>query len=256
MPQDSVQTNYNHIGTLIMESMYGHDFLSPGGLDACRTLVGFGQIHNRQRVLDVGCGLGGAAGYMASTLKCRVHGIDLVQENIAEATRRASRNGLDQLLDFVVGDAAALPFAEAEFDVVWGQDAWCHVADKAQLLAEVRRVLKAGGRLVFSDWLLGTGSAAEHANIRDITASPGMADLHRYQSLLSQHGFVDVQERDNTRLMVERYTLCMKRLAEMELPLKDVYGGRVYDVVWRKQSQVMSAFTAGNLRALAFVAQG
>ena len=39
-------------------------------------------------------------------------------------------------------------------------------------------------------------------------------------------------------------------------PLKDVYGGRVYDVVWRKQSEVMSAFAAGTLRALAFVAQG
>lgn len=239
-----------------MESMYGDDFLSPGGLDACRTLAGFGQIRNRQRVLDVGCGLGGAAGYLASALECRVHGIDLVPENIAEATRRALRKGFDQRLDFVVGDAATLPFVDAEFDVVWGQDAWCHVADKAQLVREVRRVLKVGGRLVFSDWLLGAGSAAEQANIRDITASPGMADLHRYRSLLSQHGFADVQERDNTRLMVERYTHCMKRLAEMELPLKDVYGGRVYDVVWRKQSEVMSAFAAGTLRALAFVAQG
>ncbi len=61
--------------------------------------------------------------------------------------------GLDHLVSFRHGNALAMPFGVAEFDVVIGQEAWCHVPDKARLIGECSRVLKPGGVIAFTDIL-------------------------------------------------------------------------------------------------------
>ena len=82
------------------------------------------------KVLDVGCGLGGPAFHLAETRGAIVTGVDLVDLNIESATERASTRGLRDRVQFRVANALDLPFADEAFDVVFGQDAWCHVPDK------------------------------------------------------------------------------------------------------------------------------
>ena len=91
-----VSTNYNAVGTDIFQRLYGQDFLSPGGLQATRQLAEFGRVRKGSRVLDIGCGLGGAAFFLADELNCDVVGLDLMAENVSFAHQRAAERGLSR----------------------------------------------------------------------------------------------------------------------------------------------------------------
>jgi SAM-dependent methyltransferase len=108
-------------------------------------------------VLDVGSGIGGPARYMVATFGCRVTGIDLTEEFVAAARELTERCGLAGRVAFEHGNALAMPFADASFDAASCQYVAMNIADKTGLLREIRRVLKPGGRLVWSSVVLVAG---------------------------------------------------------------------------------------------------
>ena len=122
-----------------------------GGFEATDTLAELGAFRREHSILDVCSGMGGPARYLAWRLGCRVTGIDITQSRVDSARRLTERVGLAHLVEFVHGNATAMPFPPASFDRVMGQEAWVHIEDKAALLAECRRVLKPGGILAFTD---------------------------------------------------------------------------------------------------------
>lgn len=103
------------------------------------------------RVLDVGCGIGGPARFLASHHGCRVSGVDLTPAYCQAATRLSQMVGLDERTDFRVADALALPFAAGHFDAAWTQHVSMNVADKAGFYGELSRVLRPGGCLAIYD---------------------------------------------------------------------------------------------------------
>jgi SAM-dependent methyltransferase len=106
-------------------------------------------------VLDVGCGIGGPARYLAANLGCQVTGIDLTQELCDVAAELTRRVGLDDKVTIRQANALDLPFDDDAFDVVWTQHVSMNIEDKARLFSEMRRVLITGGRLAFFDLLAG-----------------------------------------------------------------------------------------------------
>ncbi len=133
------------------------DQFHAGGLEATVRLADLLGLDADLSVLDVGCGIGGPSRYLAGTFGCRVTGLDLTEEYCRVAAMLAGRTGLAQLLDYRHGDALAMPFEDASFDVVWTQHASMNIPDKARLAAEMLRVLKPGGRLAVHDILAGPG---------------------------------------------------------------------------------------------------
>ena len=115
------------------------------------------QLRAQMQVLDVGCGLGGASRLLALEFGCQVTGLDLCAEYCRVASRLAERLGLAGRVSYRQGDALALPFAAAGFDLVWTQHAAMNIADKAGLYGEMWRVLKPGGTLALYDILAGPG---------------------------------------------------------------------------------------------------
>ena len=105
-------------------------------------------------VIDVGSGIGGPARYMAANFGCRVTGIDLTEEFVTAARELTERCGLAGRVTFEQGNALAMPFADASFDAASCQYVAMNIADKQGLLREIRRVLKPGGRLVWSSVVL------------------------------------------------------------------------------------------------------
>lgn len=103
------------------------------------------------RALDIGCGTGVAARALARRRggALRVTGIDRSPDFIAAARRFAAEEGVAP--EFRVADAHAPPFADASFDAVVAHTLLSHAADPARVLAEARRVLAPGGRLVVFD---------------------------------------------------------------------------------------------------------
>ena len=117
------------------------------------------QIEASSNVLEIGCGAGGCALHFATTLGCRVTGIDVNANGIRAAERAAGIQQLAERARFLVHNAAeSLPFPDEIFDAAYSNDAFCHIPNRPRLLRECRRVLKLGGRLLFSDALVVKGA--------------------------------------------------------------------------------------------------
>lgn len=136
-----------------------------GGVAANDALAALAGIGPESQVLDVCCGLGGPARYLAQTHGCRVTGIDLTDSRVAGAEALSALVGLSERVSFVCGNALEMPFGDAAFDVVISQEAFCHVPDKPRLIAECSRVLKPGGRMAFTD-ILATDRTQEATRTR------------------------------------------------------------------------------------------
>jgi ubiquinone/menaquinone biosynthesis C-methylase UbiE len=101
------------------------------------------------KVLDVACGTGHVALEAARTF-CDVTGVDYVPELVETARRRAEAEGLK--IDFRVGDAEALPFADDSFDDVLSAIGVMFTADHERAAAELVRVCRPGGRIGMANW--------------------------------------------------------------------------------------------------------
>jgi ubiquinone/menaquinone biosynthesis C-methylase UbiE len=133
------------------------DEFHSGGRNATVRLAQLAQINGSERVLDVGCGIGGPSRYLASKFGCQVTGLDLTADFIALAGMLAQRTRLADKVTYRQGDALDLPFADASFDLVWSQNAAMNIADRDRLYAEMRRVLTPSGRLALQEIAAGPG---------------------------------------------------------------------------------------------------
>jgi MPBQ/MSBQ methyltransferase len=127
------------------------------GRPATIDLARLARVTAREKVLDVGSGLGGPARFLASTCGCQVTGIDLTADFVATAERLTRLTRLGDKVSFCQGNALAIPFDAATFDVVWSQNVAMNIADRPRLYAEIRRVLRPGGRYALSDVVAGDG---------------------------------------------------------------------------------------------------
>jgi SAM-dependent methyltransferase len=117
-----------------------------------------------QRVLDVACGSGNAA-LVAARRYCQVTGIDYVPALIERARERAAAERLD--VQFETGDAQALPFADASFDVVLSVFGVMFAPDQERAARELLRVCRPGGRIGLACWMPeGWGGALIGAHLR------------------------------------------------------------------------------------------
>src|SRR5215210_5880099 len=108
-------------------------------------------VQSGDRVLDAGCGVGGSAIWLARELGARVVGINVVPGDVDRGRRYAHRRGVAGRVTFELQDMTRTTFPTGSFDVVWAIESVCHVPDKREFLAEARRLLKPGGRLVVAD---------------------------------------------------------------------------------------------------------
>jgi len=119
----------------------------------CRRVCDAAGVADDQRILDIGCGIGGTL----ESLDRRLHGADLWGLNIDERQLALARRTLgDQSrnrIELVCADACALPFEDDHFDTVLAVECAFHFSSRARFLAEAARVLKPGGRLALCDFM-------------------------------------------------------------------------------------------------------
>lgn len=144
----------------VRRETYGDD-LGQSGWMTVDELERFGEwleLGTGSRLLDVGCGSGGPALRLAETTGASVHGVDVLDEAIATATRLAEERGLADRASFVQVDAGgSLPFGDESFDAVLSVDAMCHLPNRLDVLEEWHRVTSPGARVLFTDPTVVTG---------------------------------------------------------------------------------------------------
>lgn len=124
----------------------GKNIINPGGLAGRDRLLAELDIKPGSRVLEIGCGSGHTACYLAQRFHCQVMAVDLSANMIRAARQRVADAGLETRVRCETADICWLPFAEESFDYVIIQAVLMFV-DKTRALSEIRRVLKPGGRL-------------------------------------------------------------------------------------------------------------
>lgn len=149
------------VDNLTTSALSAIDQFHTRGIAATREQAEAALIEAGMEVLDVGCGVGGPARYLAETFGCRVTGIDLTAEFVEVAAMLSARTGLSGQTEFRRANALDLPFGEACFDLAWSQNVSMNVPDKAALFASVFRVLKPGARFVSADIAGGDGRALD-----------------------------------------------------------------------------------------------
>jgi len=171
-----------------------------GGLGAVVGLAARAGVQATSRVLDLGAGLNGAGRVLASFFGCRVDGIELGARRCAEANSLTERVGLESVVTCVTGDATAAALPARNYDVVWGQGAWMHIADLPALFARAAEVLVPDGRVAFEDGCLlrppaNDAEAQALSDLERLWAGRFVAD-ERWRSLLAGAGFMQVTVHD------------------------------------------------------------
>ena len=186
-----------------------------GGFATTKEIINLCHINQHSVVLDVGCGVGATACYLAETYGCRVVGVDLRESMVNQAIARAERKGVEELTTFKVANATSLPFDDEMFDAVICESVATFIEDKGGVLREYARVAKPGGYIGLNEeiWL--------HPPPQDIADSarfiwginPDVITADKWVSLMAQAGLIDITsqvyqfdtKRESTQ--VKRYNL-------------------------------------------------
>ena len=227
-----------------------------GGIDAVERLIEAAGIRREHHVLDVCSGMGGPARWLAHRTGCRVTGLDLTASRVEGAERLTALVGLQDRVAFVQGDASAMTLPDAHFDVVIGQESWCHVPDKAALIGHCARVLKPGGTLAFTDIVSRSDLSDDDAALLAVGMHmPRPASAVQYLRWLDANGF---KRRSNDDLALPWQQILVDRLA-MYRSLRDTtvarFGQARFESYHRAYAHFVGLFTAGKLGGVRLVAQ-
>jgi len=210
--------------TLTVTQLAPLDQFHTRGILATAELASAAGLDPSTRVLDLGCGIGGPARYLAATFGCEVTGVDLSPSFIDAATYLTARCGLSDHVTFQVGDALHLPFEGAAFDTVFLQHVAMNIKDRADLYAEVRRVLTPGGRFVTYDLVLRDGDVVYPAPwARDASTSFLLSESET-RTALEQAGFKAILWRDDTQTALDWFKAAMASAPPSGLSLGAVMG--------------------------------
>ena len=155
------------------------------------------------RLADIGSGLGGPARHFADAYGCTVSGIDLTEEFVRVANSLTVRCGLADQVSFQQGSALALPFESGSFDRATLIHVGMNIEDKARLFAEIRRILKPGGRfglyeiMQMREGILPYPMPWAMEPETSFVCSPDV-----YRHLLEEAGFAVEQEQDRSALAI------------------------------------------------------
>lgn len=199
--QTMSDNNYNESNIDTMEMVYGKGYLSAGGDAEVLKILSAVDIRGK-RVLDIGCGLGGACVAMAKNLNPqRVVGFDIDPVVLDRAQKLIEEKHLQDIIELVSGVAGPLPFEDSSFDVVYVTAVSCHMPDLSGFFQDVHRVLKPGGYVLGSEWMIKENNAA-YRGFDDLLRQRGLnfyfVDQTEFVEALNSASLANIQINDRT----------------------------------------------------------
>jgi ubiquinone/menaquinone biosynthesis C-methylase UbiE len=211
-----------------------------GGFTSSMDLAEKAGIGPRMSGVDLCCCNGAGMRFLVRFRNVdKMHGVDATETVVERGRRRVKEEGLDGSICFTLGDACHTGLPDAQADFVWGEDAWCYVFDKKQLVAEAARLVKPGGIIAFTDWIEGPAglTLAEAERFLKFMKFPNILDLKAYSNLLSENGCEVLTAADTGRFprYVDLYldmlnmqlTYDALRIIGFDMPLMGAMGGEM-----------------------------
>jgi len=165
----------------------------------------FAGVNACERMVDVGCGVGGSSRYAAKKFGCVAEGVTLSPYQAKRANELAVKNGLRDKVRYRVADALHMPFEDGSFDFVWSMESGEHMPDKKKFVDELVRVCEPGGTIVVVTWChraLKEGETLEPAEkalldrICDAYYLPAWCSVDDYERLARDAGMTDIRTDD------------------------------------------------------------
>jgi ubiquinone/menaquinone biosynthesis C-methylase UbiE len=207
------------INSVTIDDLAPVDEYHIGGRQASEDFLSQLNLTPGKHVLDVGCGLGGAARFVASRYGCHVTEIDLTPEFIETAKVLRGWVGLDSRVSLHLGSALAMPFADHVFDCAYMLHVGMNIVDKAKLCSEVSRVLRPNSLFGIYDVMrIGDGELAYPVHWATTAASSAVATPAQYREVLEKAGFAVIAERNRHDFALAQYHLLRAKTAKVGSP--------------------------------------
>ena len=217
-------------------------------------------IRGGERVLDVGCGMGGSSIHLASTFDCQVTGITLSPIQRFWASTAAWARGASPKCRFLRADAERVCFDPRSFDVIWSIECTEHLFDKPAFFRRTAGWLDDGGRVAICAWLAGDGTSDDHTHqVRAVCEAflcPSLGREADYVKWMQEADLKVDRVFDWTDRVVETWEICMRRVRRT---------GVRWLARWIDQNQVqfldhfatiLKAYRTGAMRYGCFIARG
>ncbi len=169
------------------------------------------------RTLDLGCGNGNTAIYLAQETNCAVVGLDISKNHIQTAQTKA-QDFPSLRLNFHKGSATNLPFGDESFSHVWSQGTLLHIHPRETALQEIYRVLNPGGIFLFEDLVVTVPQISEDTSqyVYQRLHVTELFSPQTYQSFLKQIGFEIIKVEDLSWHMKKTYDIQAKRVKDSD----------------------------------------
>ncbi len=186
----------------VRRATYGEDIGQSSWMTAAAWLRFADQLRvgPESHVLEVGSGSGGPAVYLAEMRGCRVTGVDINEHGIENAGQLARKRNVSDRATFQKIDAGQpMPFTASTFDAVVSNDAMCHIPNRLEVLRDWYRVVRAGGRILFTDAMIVSGLVShEELAIRSSIGFYVFVPPGENERLIAQAGFRLLSSEDVT----------------------------------------------------------
>ena len=255
-----IEEGFNHQGKtpsdISLDDMSVIDEFHIGGRQASEEFLDQLQLQERSLVLDVGCGLGGPARFVASRFGCLVSGIDLTHEYVDTGNILSNWVGLDKKVVLQQGSAMTLPFPDGQFDAAYMMHVGMNIVDKKSLFVEVFKVLKPDGIFGIYDVMqIGSGEMQYPAPWAASKNTSSLASPQDYQTGLKEAGFNILATRERGDFAIEFFENMKRRMAETiadpALGLHVLMG----DDAKTKVANVLQSIKEGSIAPVELIAQ-
>ncbi len=188
-------------------------------LNLTDTLAGLAQVQAGQRLIDVGCGMGGSSIRLAKRYGAEVIGITLSPVQRLWASAAARLEGVAGQTTFKRLDAEVAQFEPASADVVWSIECTEHLFDKPAFFKRAATWLKPGGRMTICAWLAGprAGEPAGAEEVRKVCEGflcPSLGSAEDYIHWMTDAGLQVEPVRDWTERVAETWSICHRRVQQ------------------------------------------
>jgi SAM-dependent methyltransferase len=197
-----------------VDQLAGVDEFHIGGRTATELVCERLALSRGQKVLDVGCGLGGAARFMASHYDVEVEGVDLTPEFVEVGAALTQHLGLEGKVRLMRGSALDLPQDDAAFDRAILFHVGMNIEDKPALVAEISRVLKPGGLCAVYDVMrIGEGALDYPVPWARDESTSFVAGIADYRAAIAAAGLALHGVEAKTDLALEFFAKMKARMA-------------------------------------------
>ena len=195
-----VQAVYSGPEGVLWELVMGEQ-IHIGGLQSSMDLAQKAGIGSGMSGVDLCCCSGAGMRFLVRFRNAAgMTGVDATEKMVVLGRERCGAEGSEGKISLVLGDVCSTGLPGGKADFVWGEDAWCYVADKAALIAEAARLVKPGGKIAFTDWVEGVKlSDAEAERFLKFMKFPTMASIRDYSGLLIDNNCEVVHAEDTGR---------------------------------------------------------